>query len=533
MRRRSSLSASVLAAALAACPKEQQEDVPRPEPVLTNARLVSEPPREGTVSNLEFMVDLSDPQGDVAALVVELYDDSGGKIGEKVIRTDTFEGEPQGAISFGGPVWGIPGGHQPASVRVRAIDEGRHESLPIVLSFAGASLTSDVQEIHDCITIANGVGAWAAGWGRGSFATNWCGGGFKAEGVAGAPMNCWDECCRLHDYCFGRGVDGYQTCHERLGNITTDCLHDCDKKLEQCWRRCSEIESRIDWTSSGASVLEGGVMVCPNGGPVRWCEWFREHTCDWEVPCAPPQATPVLRPSVCCAGALEECQACAGRDWGCSPIGSNWNDSYEFTPTYPPYAGCGEPCRGNLDCAGESCRFCAAGPDDVRRCESRECGGSCVSDEDDVASCWGIPDCEQCMDGRCRPRTDKPTWTNACGVLYARGCTESGSAEDAGSPDAGADAGPPDGGADGGPPPRRPDAGPAPAPAPDSGAVDAGPSDYLPSPDAGAGAGVCCCTFDVYLNGGTWVCVNGQQPSPALCYVPWPECCNQQYTICP
>jgi hypothetical protein len=40
----------------------------------------------------------------------------------------------------------------------------------------------------------------------------------------------------------------------------------------------------------------------------------------------------------------------------------------------------------------------------------------------------------------------------------------------------------------------------------------------------------CCCNFETsdYM----WHCVNASEPSPWLCYVPWPDCCSQQYTVC-
>ena len=47
-----------------------------------------------------------------------------------------------------------------------------------------------------------------------------------------------------------------------------------------------------------------------------------------------------------------------------------------------------------------------------------------------------------------------------------------------------------------------------------------------PKPDT-----TCCCDFgqDQY-----WHCVNGKMPDKpnALCYVPWPDCCSQQWTKC-
>ena len=41
---------------------------------------------------------------------------------------------------------------------------------------------------------------------------------------------------------------------------------------------------------------------------------------------------------------------------------------------------------------------------------------------------------------------------------------------------------------------------------------------------------ICCCTFETtdYL----WHCVHASEPSPWLCYIPWPDCCSQQYTVC-
>jgi hypothetical protein len=39
----------------------------------------------------------------------------------------------------------------------------------------------------------------------------------------------------------------------------------------------------------------------------------------------------------------------------------------------------------------------------------------------------------------------------------------------------------------------------------------------------------CCCNFGLDLE---WHCVHSSQPSPWLCYVPWPDCCDQPYTVC-
>ena len=41
---------------------------------------------------------------------------------------------------------------------------------------------------------------------------------------------------------------------------------------------------------------------------------------------------------------------------------------------------------------------------------------------------------------------------------------------------------------------------------------------------------VCCCTFEV--GDSQWHCVHDTRPSSWLCYVPWPECCTADYTIC-
>lgn len=41
---------------------------------------------------------------------------------------------------------------------------------------------------------------------------------------------------------------------------------------------------------------------------------------------------------------------------------------------------------------------------------------------------------------------------------------------------------------------------------------------------------VCCCIFQV--SDTQWHCVHASQPSPYLCYVPWPDCCSEQYTVC-
>lgn len=40
---------------------------------------------------------------------------------------------------------------------------------------------------------------------------------------------------------------------------------------------------------------------------------------------------------------------------------------------------------------------------------------------------------------------------------------------------------------------------------------------------------VCCCIFET---DNTWHCVHASRPSPYLCYVPWPECCDADYTVC-
>jgi hypothetical protein len=62
-------------------------------------------------------------------------------------------------------------------------------------------------------------------------------------------------------------------------------------------------------------------------------------------------------------------------------------------------------------------------------------------------------------------------------------------------------------------------------PPPDAGVV---PSD-AGAPEAGAGNDVCCCDFRTPEN--MWHCTNSLR-SDALCNVPWPECCNMEYTIC-
>jgi hypothetical protein len=41
---------------------------------------------------------------------------------------------------------------------------------------------------------------------------------------------------------------------------------------------------------------------------------------------------------------------------------------------------------------------------------------------------------------------------------------------------------------------------------------------------------VCCCTFEV--NDNQWHCVHSAEPSPYLCYIPWPDCCSEPYTVC-
>jgi hypothetical protein len=40
---------------------------------------------------------------------------------------------------------------------------------------------------------------------------------------------------------------------------------------------------------------------------------------------------------------------------------------------------------------------------------------------------------------------------------------------------------------------------------------------------------ICCCDFEMDQE---WHCVHAAEPSPWLCYVPWPDCCNQPYTVC-
>ncbi|HSI06751.1 MAG TPA: hypothetical protein VLC93_19835, partial [Myxococcota bacterium] len=60
---------------------------------------------------------------------------------------------------------------------------------------------------------------------------------------------------------------------------------------------------------------------------------------------------------------------------------------------------------------------------------------------------------------------------------------------------------------------------------PPIGGDDGGP------PGGDPGSSVCCCFFgeDFY-----WRCYNQASSEPgALCYVPWPECCDQDYTLCP
>ncbi len=47
--------------------------------------------------------------------------------------------------------------------------------------------------------------------------------------------------------------------------------------------------------------------------------------------------------------------------------------------------------------------------------------------------------------------------------------------------------------------------------------------------DAGTSNEVCCCDFRTPEN--MWHCTHSLR-SGALCNVPWPECCNADYTIC-
>jgi hypothetical protein len=71
---------------------------------------------------------------------------------------------------------------------------------------------------------------------------------------------------------------------------------------------------------------------------------------------------------------------------------------------------------------------------------------------------------------------------------------------------------------------------------PDAGVPDAAPADAAPPPplsDGGAddAGDICCCDFRV--SDDEWHCTHSYRTdNNALCYIPWPDCCTQPYTIC-
>lgn len=451
------VAAGVVASGCIVRLSESDEESSEPvEPELEEASVAAPPAAEGEVGEVRVELRFRDDDGDLDAVEVEAFDDTGASGGSKLLPIRGYAGEKSGTLTIGGPHWLIRGAHHATRLSIRLHDRAggtspvREVELPMPEpSEPGqetASVGSKQQAIHDCPAISNVVGGWAAGIGGGSpfGSTRWCGGSIDAQGLDGDPINCWDECCRLHDYCFGRPSDRYTTCHQKLGSKTTDCIHACDKQLEACWNSCNAIE---DDNQAGLSERALG---CADGSSPQWCEWYRMDTCNADIGCTRPMPPPEVGPPArCCAEAtVEECASCEGRDWGCG-VFSNWDEPFPYQPVVPEPVGCGEPCRGNLDCGDARCGVCGPpGPDGVRRCSSQECGAPCTGgDEDFLTSCWGAADvdidgnveqaCESCViapgetEGACLPRGDGRA---------TREPDDPGQ-PDAGAPDAGSDAG--------------------------------------------------------------------------------------------
>lgn len=158
-------------------------------------------------------------------------------------------------------------------------------------------------------------GAWLAAFGASGYG-NWCGG--DVWGQKGAPVNCWDDACRAHDYSFHGprpDISGMVSCHEVLNesvgntwfqpNVVPDttCIEAADARLCGSWTTCTQQarEARQSWRWAGGGSGRGRYRVCRdpaagvNGEPIQ-CHWL-EHAWPgadevWTCGACPSQAPP-------------------------------------------------------------------------------------------------------------------------------------------------------------------------------------------------------------------------------------------------
>lgn len=193
------------------------------------------------------------------------------------------------------------------------------------------------------------------------------------------PVNCWDAACRVHDYAFGRPLEGFKSCHGVLdkagvpAEIATPCIADADRNLCAQWSKCSDkaVETRAltnrTWIfrsvpGSKPAIRERVCRDNPRKMP-QICDWISQpgdpvYTCDPTL-CPPrPQDEAVsLVPAPGCAveysvsqqEAVAECCAYL------PPDQPRPRECPQCKPTtcFAAGASCGpiaDGCGGTLDC---------------------------------------------------------------------------------------------------------------------------------------------------------------------------------------
>jgi hypothetical protein len=220
---------------------------------------------------------------------------------------------------------------------------------------------------------------------------NWCGGDLWGNSTQArndengnpplAPINCWDAACRVHDYTFGRPVDGFNSCHSVFrgagvsSRIATACIADADAQLCSGWSICTELAEE---TSARTRVT-----------------WEFRQT---------PGLKPAFRERVCVGDRSRKPVAC---DWVSHPSDPIYTcdvslcpSSGELTPvSVPPSAGCAVKNELDRESALKSCcSFLPEGerPKQCPQCESTTCvsaGANCGTISD---GCGGTISCGDC-----------------------------------------------------------------------------------------------------------------------------------------